>query len=231
MKAWGARSAAFPFLCMEYHLPRHVSFAALGNRVVFLDLNADRYFLLRGADAAAVIAADSKASEPVERLIARGLLHAGTGQIVRPVDAVAPTAGALEASEADGSLPLAELLYHRAEAAMLLRVLGLQKTLAWTRRHRRRLLARHRDLVDPRTEASRLARGFARSRLFLPAARLCVPDSLALARSIWRRGIDADLYFGVRLEPFAAHCWLQHDDVLLSDPLNFVADYTPVFRL
>ena len=54
---------------------------------------------------------------------------------------------------------------------------------------------------------------------------------MALARSLWRRGIDADLYFGVRLDPFAAHCWLQHDDLLLTDPMNFVADYTPVFKL
>lgn len=216
---------------MDYHLPSHCSFAALGTRVVFLDLNADRYFLLRGAEASAVLAADSRRSDPIERLIARGLLRGGAGEAVRPVDAIAPATGALEASETDGNLPIAELLYHRTEAAVLLRFAGLQGTLERMRRHRRRSLSRGLDRVDERAQAARLARGFAQSRLFMPAARLCVPDSMALARSIWRRGIDADIYFGVRLEPFAAHCWLQHDDLLLSDPLNFVADYTPVFRL
>lgn len=216
---------------MDYHLPRHSSFAALGTRVVFLDLNADRYYLLRGTEASAVLAADAKTSEPIEGLIAQGLLCGGAGDAVLPVDAIAPTAGALEAGETDGSLSMAELLYHRTEAAILLRLAGLQATLDHMRTHRARSMSRRRDPIDCRKEAARLARGFSRSRLFVPAARLCVPDSMALARSIWRRGIDADLYFGVRLEPFAAHCWLQHEDLLLSDPLNFVADYTPVFRL
>lgn len=216
---------------MDYHLPSHSSFAAFGRRVVFLDLNADRYFLLRGEEASAVLAADSRTSEPIEALIARGLLGGGAGDAVRPVEAIAPTAGALEDGETDGRLPMVELLHHRTEAAVLLRLTGLQVTLERMRRRRHRAMSRRRCQIDQRGEAARLARGFARSRLFLPAARLCVPDSMALARSIWRRGIDADLYFGVRLEPFAAHCWLQHEDLLLSDPLNFVADYTPVFRL
>jgi len=215
---------------MDYHLPRHSSFAAVGARVVFLDLNADRYFLLRGAEAEALLAAGSKPSQPIERLITRGLLRAGPGEAVRPVAAIAPTSSALEAPQVDGRLPWPELLRHRAEAAVLLRLLGLQATLARMRRLRRRSLGRLQR-VGGRAEAARLARGFARARLFLPAARLCVPDSIALARSVWRRGIAADLYFGVRLDPFAAHCWLQHEDLLLSDPLNFVADYTPVFRL
>jgi hypothetical protein len=215
---------------MDYHLPRHSSFAAVGARVVFLDLDADRYFLLRGAEAEAVLSAGSRAPQPIQRLITRGLLCAGPGKAVRPVAAIAPTSSALEAAHVDGRLPLRELLYHRAEAAILLRLLGLQATLARMRRIRRKSLTRPQR-VCARAEAARLARGFARARLFLPATRLCVPDSIALARSVWRRGIAADLYFGVRLDPFAAHCWLQHEDLLLSDPLNFVADYTPVFRL
>ena len=58
-----------------------------------------------------------------------------------------------------------------------------------------------------------------------------VADSLALAQALWCRGIAADVFFGVRLNPFAAHAWVQQDNLLLSDPLNIVADYRPVFRL
>lgn len=76
-----------------------------------------------------------------------------------------------------------------------------------------------------------IARGYDKARVLVPAKRLCVPDSLALAQALWRRRIAADVYFGVRLHPFAAHAWVQLDNLLLSDPLNIVADYTPVFRL
>lgn len=46
-----------------------------------------------------------------------------------------------------------------------------------------------------------------------------------------RRRLDAELYFGVRLDPFAAHCWVQSDDLLLTDPAASVAEFSPVFRL
>jgi hypothetical protein len=58
-----------------------------------------------------------------------------------------------------------------------------------------------------------------------------VPDSLALIACLWRRGLPADLYFGVRIAPFAAHCWVQSGDCLLSDPFDIVREFTPVFRL
>jgi hypothetical protein len=76
-----------------------------------------------------------------------------------------------------------------------------------------------------------MARGYAAARVQLPWRRLCVPDSLALARYLWKRDIDCEVIFGVRLDPFAAHAWVQSGDLLLSDNINVVADYTPVFRL
>jgi hypothetical protein len=75
------------------------------------------------------------------------------------------------------------------------------------------------------------ARAFALRRADVPIQRSCVPDSLALMRLLWRKGLDADLYFGVRLDPFAAHCWVQAEDYLLSDPLANVLSFSPVFRL
>lgn len=219
---------------MDYHLPAHCSFAGLGPRVVFLDLQRDRYFLLRGNEASAVLEGCAGRGS-IERLIARDLLRPGPGAAVCAVSAIAPTSGALESCDVDGGLPLAELVYFRAEAWLSLRLAGLQATFNRLRWHQRRLdragWCEAAGADKERAAAGRLARGFARTRIFVPAARLCVPDSIALARSLWRRGIDADLYFGVRLDPFAAHCWLQHRDLLLTDPLNFVADYTPVFKL
>src|SRR3546814_10862129 len=80
---------------------------------------------------------------------------------------------------------------------------------------------------DVEQAALQYAQGFADGRLLLPAKTLCVPDSLTLACILWRRGIDADVYFGVRLAPFLAHAWVQRCDMLLSDTLNTVGEYTP----
>jgi hypothetical protein len=34
--------------------------------------------------------------------------------------------------------------------------------------------------------------------------------------------------FGVRLDPFAAHCWLQTDRLLLTDAADALGVFTPV---
>ncbi|WP_179101983.1 lasso peptide biosynthesis B2 protein [Sphingopyxis sp. KK2] len=218
---------------MDYHLPAHISFAAFGSKVVCLDVSADRYFLLRGEEASALLAADFAMSPPPQSVLAHGFLQSGRGAAVLPVVALPVAGSALECPETDGRLSATEVAWFRMGAALALRVRGLEAMFADLRLQRSRDCRRN-GTDDPglqRVTAARMARGYARARLFVPAARLCVPDSIALARSLWRRGIGADLYFGVRLEPFAAHCWLQHGDLLLTDPVNFVADYTPVFRL
>ena len=121
----------------------------------------------------------------------------------------------------------------RFEASLWLRFGGLSPTVERWRQLRARSVRRlgHARLAASAGDVSDLARGYADARLYVPARRRCVPDSLAMIYSLWRRGHDAELYFGVRLEPFAAHCWVQSGDLLLSDPLDIVREFTPVFRL
>jgi hypothetical protein len=38
----------------------------------------------------------------------------------------------------------------------------------------------------------------------------------------------ADLVFAAKLDPFAAHCWLQSGEVLLNDRLDRIESFTPV---
>jgi hypothetical protein len=199
-----------------------------------LDLAADRYSLLGRAESDALLSIGSTAGPRslIEAFCDRGLVREGEGQH-QPVHATPLRTSALEALARDGRLPAMEVAAARLEAALSLRVSGLGATMLRWRRLRdayaRKLPALSADQIGE--AAGKFARGYARARIFVPAPRLCVPDSLALIRCLWRRGIDADLFFGVRLSPFAAHCWVQKDDLLLTDPLNIVADYTPVFRL
>lgn len=227
--------ASRPYSLMNYHLPPHVSFGFLGERVVALDLRADRYFLIAAPDAAALrafgAAAEGKAElRPLDALVRRRLIGIGAGAPIEPVFAEALRLSALEAAATGGRIPVLEAACFRASAGLHLRVSGLKATLGrW--RHLRRRYERRLPSRSAQDAAVRIAQGYADARVLLPTKPLCVPDSLALARSLWRRGIDADVYFGVRLSPFMAHAWVQRGDVLLSDKLNTVGEYTPVFRL
>lgn len=220
---------------MDYHLPPHVSFGVLGDRAVALDLIADRYYLLAAPEAAALSAINADpgraaAGGALDALVRRRLLGTGAGAPIAPISAAPLRSSALETAAAGGHVPLLEVACLRASASLHLRMLGLKATLARWRGTRRRYASRSR-LRAAGDAALHVAQGFAEARVLLPAKQLCVPDSLALARSLWRRGIDADVYFGVRLAPFMAHAWVQRDDILLSDTLNTVGEYTPVFRL
>lgn len=220
---------------MDYHLPPHVSFGFLSECAVALDLSADRYFLIAAPAAAALVAVSAVGDGKADRLILdamvrKRLLEPGAGAPIEPIVAETLCGSALEAEGTGGHLPLLEVASFRASAALHLRLFGLKATLARWRGLRHRYARR----LQPSTAADgviHVAQGYADARVFLPAKQLCVPDSLALARSLWRRGLYADVYFGVRLAPFMAHAWVQAGDVLLSDKLNTVGEYTPVFRL
>ncbi len=219
---------------MSYCLPDHVSFGFVGERAVLLDLDADRYLLLGRAEAATLGAlgtpgASAPSATILGRLIDRGLIRRGCGGIT-PIIADVPRSSALEANDTRGKLRISEVGIFRLGAGVSLRWRGLAATIARTRLIR----ARYAPRLDGKAsddDAAFAARGYAAARTYVPAAQRCVPDSLALARALWRRGIGADLYFGVRLDPFSAHSWVQRGDLLLSDGLGRVTDHVPVFRL
>src|SRR5690606_36310234 len=58
---------------------------------------------------------------------------------------------------------------------------------------------------------------FARLRPWIPAPYVCLFDSLCLMRFLLHRGLAADLVFGVRARPFAAHCWVEAEGVILDE--------------
>jgi hypothetical protein len=72
------------------------------------------------------------------------------------------------------------------------------------------------------------ARQFLATRRLAPAAPRCLPDSLALLDHLARRGLGGELVFGVKLNPFSAHCWVQRGDLVLNDALDHVTLHTPI---
>jgi len=71
------------------------------------------------------------------------------------------------------------------------------------------------------------ARRFLAARTLVPYAPHCLRDSLALAQWLGPRSA-ALLVFGAKLDPFGAHCWLQLGDLLLNDRVETISLFRPV---
>ncbi|HEV8406738.1 MAG TPA: lasso peptide biosynthesis B2 protein [Sphingomicrobium sp.] len=69
---------------------------------------------------------------------------------------------------------------------------------------------------------------FRNARRLLPLRGNCLSDSLALMRWLAAAGDRAILVFGVKLDPFAAHCWVQSGEIALNDHPERIERFTPV---
>lgn len=208
-----------------------LSFCFIAERAVLLDLRADRYFLLTGEPLRLLRKAmrgEYGTSNPAEFAnFGCGPLFVDGPSGVAPVEAATPGRSALECGRAPLDWPsVGHVFGAQVRASVTLRTCGLRRTVARWRAAR--------PSGQPREEVGAtimLSQYYAAKRALVPLHRSCVPDSLGLIRLLWRHGLDADLLFGVRLDPFAAHCWVQSESHVLSDPLSNVTDFTPVFRL
>lgn len=221
---------------MTFRLAPHVSYGLVRGRAVVLDLEVDRYLLLGPAETEALRALGS-ARDPLPQaasrnLLVRRLICEGPGHKIAPVDQDRPLASALETGQPGHGVTSFEALRGCLGQLLMLRLFGISHLVRNARAYRA-ACARHAggQLVEDKRQTAVIARGFSEARITVPMPRLCIPDSLALARCLWKRGLAADLLFGVQLDPLLAHAWVQSGDLALSDPLNIVADYTPVFKL
>ena len=66
-----------------------------------------------------------------------------------------------------------------------------------------------RDETSPRLRLTQCKARFESWRLWCPEPFVCLFDALALTRFCLARGHEAEIVFGVRAMPFAAHCWVE----------------------
>lgn len=76
-----------------------------------------------------------------------------------------------------------------------------------------------------------LALTFAAIRPQFPQNYLCLFDSFALFLFLARHGVSTTWVFGVRENPFDAHCWVQTETMILNDFADRVAAYTPIMAI
>jgi len=216
---------------LTYRFPQHVSACMVGAQAIFLDARQDRYLSLGGVAAQAVQALlEHRAADEdqLRRLEKAGLVEAGEPQPGWPRRPAAPTHSLVE----DDGIQATSGLTSLVEVAAGLFQAG--------RHVRRRPLASILDSIGARkTNPSRpletstqsilpLAAAYLATRRRVPIQPSCLPDALALLTCLARRRLTADLVFGVKLNPFSAHCWVQAGDIVLNDAIGTVTVHTPI---
>lgn len=218
---------------MAFTLRQGLSYCAVDGRLLFLDICADRYFRLeKNAEAAFRDLADDPAPRADDPVLIR---LQGTGLLVEgPVQALAPCDVGLSATDSllDIDLPSAPVgaclsaLMTLFETRRRLRRDGLGFALKSLRAQLSH--AQSRRAADPVIHS--LVAAFETSARLTRSHDQCLVRSLSLAGALAARGVGTELVIGVRLRPFAAHCWVQHGHILINDRPDPVSSFTPIFR-
>ncbi|ODU35108.1 MAG: hypothetical protein ABS88_01405 [Sphingopyxis sp. SCN 67-31] len=214
---------------MGWQLAPGTGFCETGGELVFLDLARDKYLALRGEDRAAfdrLRSGEANDSEAMTRLVDTGFLARCEGPRSIEMTRVEVPARDLAAVSDEGFSPSMALAAARslrwAKAAM--RPERIAATVANLGR------AKAGARKDPATAANLAAR-YASCRWIIPVAPRCLIDALALDRILLAQGLRATLVFGVRLGPFAAHCWLQSEECVLTGTAADAGNYTPILAV
>jgi hypothetical protein len=218
---------------MAYALRKSLSYALTPRWTIFLDLPSDRYTGL--AIEAGMTLTKLAAGETID-----GKDHARLAPLVRhgflrtdaEDDDVAPP------TRLDSTMDRPErsrgVSWRRSVIAISSlrrqerrrRTVPLMETVAGLAAHKADCGAAPTD--EDIDDLLAVAKAFDRASLLMGSHDRCLSRSVALAHALTGRGHSCDLVFGVATEPFAAHCWVQRDGMVLNDRLDHVRVYTPV---
>lgn len=220
----------------RYVLRDDLSYCRIDGRLVFLDIGNDRYFQLPQSMAQTLTAYldGAECAQPAIRaLIERALLverkEAAIGSRPNTEPAVRSVMEAPQPGRHLSAVELIEVVAIVLRTRIALKLSTLKRTLD--------TLAAERHLRTTQTEPpahmseSRLADAaavFRRARIYVPIEMHCLLDAIAMTRFLLRRSIHAHIVFGIALDPFSAHCWVQVGDLVLNDTVGNVASHTPI---
>lgn len=211
---------------------------------MFLDLRHDKYFCLTRDQTVALVPLLAGWSEPGSKLettrsdfalvgVLRALEHkqlitqASNGKPVPRADIASPRSDCLSELNPVPSIRAGDLLrIYRSGvvAAVNLKFRSIENTVRGVRH--RRSLSKPSDAETQRYPE--IVARFHFLRRYYARRHLCLFDSLALLEFLASYRMFPQWVFGVRMEPFSAHCWVQDNDVILNDTVENVRAYTPI---
>jgi len=203
---------------------RPVSFCLIDGRPVFMDIEGDSYFRLAQDEERGFLTALNTSQLGCEPIV--------QGFAWRKVDKWRIEAGSCPCPPRS-ALPTK----HRPDNSSVAEILSVARLLLIVRRALRtgsiadilgRLPARTSVPSAASMDVLAAATRFRNARRLVPMRGNCLSNSLTLIQWLAERGLGATLVFGVKLDPFAAHCWVQSSDVLLNDHPDRVERFTPL---
>jgi hypothetical protein len=215
---------------MPLTLRSGLSWCICAGQAVFLDLTSNRYFclpempdtLFRRWAASETLTPDELAS-----LIDWGVVEAGEDG--RMAATTYPAASQDYAHEN---------VLHGSATDVMAAITGQLRARCWLKLRpmasiAARLAGERPATGDAQNEARlrQVAGAFVTSAMLLRADDQCLPRAIAARRLCHRHGQAAALVFGVRLNPFAAHSWVQCGDAVIVGDLENVRLYTPILVL
>lgn len=196
----------------------HLTFA--DNRFVILDVDGDRYLRI---DRSRSMSLAEMSRDPAIQSVATVLTGKGLTRPPHrlPLGVLSLNASVLGEPKLDVT-KLPGVIAACAWASRVQRSVTFAAVLRIVRRPRRSRIA---------GALPGLVQDFLRWRPFYPRDYACMFEALALQRYLAQRGHWATWVFGVRGAPFAAHCWLECDGVVLNDEPDAVAPYARIMAV
>ena len=217
---------------MPYRLRDNLYWCDCGGRLVFLDIEADRYFglpSLAGETFKALAAGepDRQSADRLTPLLAQGLLiedPAASPLILPPIE---PAAGDMLQGPcpSPGAVLIGQALFAELSAAWSLRRRTFHEVLKYAVEG---VAGRASRSVDADDLLPVLISASMTVSLFLRATDRCLVRALAFHSICARHGIDCRLVFGVRLDPFTAHSWVQRGGKVLVGDYEQVRLFEPI---
>lgn len=225
---------------MRYQLREDLSCCDVDGHLIFLDIARDRYFKLTNPLEKAMRcfqAHEDVASTLLEDLATARILVKAPGLKARATIAniQSPSRSAIEqpptiAGQRIGIAIVFEVMAIVCSTRHQLKTRALKTNLNEASAYRDRKTGAFKGTTPAVPEGNLLQAHsqFARARRYVPIEPICLLDSLSLLRFLSRRGLSANIVFGVTPEPFAAHCWIQAGDMVLNETLSDANAHTPI---
>mgnify|MGYP002652845765 CR=1 FL=1 len=222
---------------MPLTLHDDLSCCRVDNRLIFLDLESDRYFRLPPDLEHAFD--HHMQGELVKQLDRERLRHLGIPAIPTSIrhslsgEVIPPLRSALEHQDPASTLRSSTILDTSIAVLNIKSRLAaghLSTTIRYVaaRRSAQAMAviempskARIRQLLQATCE-------FRCARLYVPIRPSCLLDSLAMVMFLAKRGLHASIVIGVTSAPFSAHCWVQTGDLVLNDTVGNARAFTPI---
>jgi hypothetical protein len=243
-------AALITVMSTTYQLAQDVYACLADHRLVFSDLRADKYQCLNQANTRALLhalpgfqarddtplmapsEAELKQAQSIVTALVRNGLLAGYGVFDKPVASLCiPVATCSLLSYRPAPAPRghighwASFLHASLIASSKLRLQSFRRTLRGVENRKRR----HRNSFSRDFDAlSELVLVFHHLRPYYVREYLCRFDSLAMVEFLARYHHYPSWIFGVRSDPFAAHCWVQEGNCVLNDSVETLSSYTPI---